>query len=323
MARPTTAGLLAAAVLVACAAPNPDGAPAAEPPRAATAEAPPVRAELAAFTLGTPWSRAVALPDGDGILVYSGLDAAKRSIDRIVRIDLPAGRLSERGRLPHRLHDAAGAWIGDTAVLIGGGEQDEGSRDVTAVTGPRAGATLGQIPEPRSDVSAITVDGTTFVLGGYDGTGYPTSVLATTDGAAFRKVADLRVAVRYGAVAASGGVIFVFGGKVPNGQTDVVQRIDPRTGTAEVVATFPAPIGHAVAFTLRGSIYVAGGRVGTADPPATDEVWSFDPTTSRLLPAGRLPVALSDSAAAVVGDRAYLVGGENAAELATVVVVTV
>ena len=50
-------------------------------------------------------------------------------------------------------------------------------------------------------------------MGGYDGTTYDPSVLATANGSRFTSVADLPVPVRYTAVVALGNDVFTFGGQ--------------------------------------------------------------------------------------------------------------
>lgn len=282
----------------------------------------PLVAEAATWKLDQPWSRAVVLEDGGQLLVFSGLDAAKRSLARVVRVDPGTGRLTAAPKLPRVVHDAAGTRLGTVALLLGGGEQETGFDIVTAVTGPRAGSDIGHLPQPRSDLAAVTVDSTAFVIGGYDGKNLLAAVLATDDGVAFAAVGQLDPAVRYPAVVAAGGMVYVFGGKTAVGQADAIQRFDPATGTVRTVGHLPTPIGHAMAFVLGGRIYLAGGRVGNGDSDSANQVsadlWSFDPARGTVDRAGMLPYPVADAGVAVVGDRAYLVGGEtNGADAAT------
>src|SRR6202034_1458343 len=100
-----------------------------------------------------------------------------------------------------------------------------------------AGRIVGALPQPRSDASAVTIGNRTFVVGGYDGQHGDQAVLATTDGTHFTAVAQLPTPVRYGAVVADAGRIYVFGGEATDGAQagrpiDAIQVIDPRAGTA-------------------------------------------------------------------------------------------
>ena len=92
---------------------------------------------------------------------------------------------------------------------------------------------------------------------------------------------------------------------------DVVQRVDPATGTARVVAHLPRPLGHAAALLLGDRVLVAGGR--TSADRLTSRLWWFDPGSGRFTRAGRLPLPLADSAAYADGSTGYLVGGETPA----------
>ena len=82
--------------------------------------------------------------------------------------------------------------------------------------------------EARADAAALTIGATAFVVGGYDGRALDAEVLGTTDGLHFAQVAALPVPVRYPAVAALDGEIYVFGGQSGNGQpVRAVQVVDP------------------------------------------------------------------------------------------------
>jgi hypothetical protein len=66
--------------------------------------------------------------------------------------------------------------------------------------------------------------------------------------------------------------------------------------------------------TLGGRIFIAGGQVtkgGGARLAASRKVLAYDPVHHRVTTAGRLPVAVTNAAAAVIGGTAYLVGGNN------------
>jgi hypothetical protein len=68
-------------------------------------------------------------------------------------------------------------------------------------------------------------------------------------------------------------------------------------------------------------LFVAGGRQGTQ---AVAQIWQVDPATAALRPAGHLPLRFSDAATVVVGQRAWLIGGETVgptSPLSSVVVV--
>ena len=167
---------------------------------------------------------------------------------------------------------------------------------------------MGQLPAARSDASGVTAGSVAYVIGGYDGLIWDPQVLATQDGQHFRTAARLPVPVRYAAVAAAAGQIWVFGGQTSSGPTDAIQRISPAAGAATVVGHLPRPLQGASAIVLDGQVYVAGGVAGTLTSPV---VYRFDPATSGVTVAGQLPVPVAYAGAAVTGSTGYLIGGED------------
>jgi hypothetical protein len=67
---------------------------------------------------------------------------------------------------------------------------------------------------------------------------------------------------------------------------NAIQRIYPPSGTARIVGRLPTPLAHAMAATVDGRIYVLGDST-PGGPSAA--IRRFDPATSRLSVAGRLP----------------------------------
>ncbi len=162
-------------------------------------------------------------------------------------------------------------------------------------------------------------------MGGYDGTTYAPSVLATSDGTHFSTAATLKVPVRYPAVVAAGQALFAFGGQTGSGAgstvtaTADIQEIDPATHAARVVGTLPQALYGAAAFVLAGHIYVAGGQTG--DGQTLTQIYEFDARTHRVADAGLLPQGVAFAGYATVGTGSssvgYIVGGEVAHQTGT------
>ena len=283
-------------------------------------------ASLAPHPLPTPVSAESAVGVRDGVLILGGLDSAGTSVSGVFRMDAASGHVSLAGSLSGPLHDAAAAALGDRVLVFGGGT--EASTDVVqALPAPggavASGATahaVGRLPTVRSDLSAVTLGGRAYVLGGYDGTTPTGSVLQTADGGRFTQVATLPAPARYMAVAALGGRIYAFGGETAGGGTsDAIQEVDPRAGTARVVGHLPQALSHAGAVVLGGHAYILGGGAGGS---ASRAIRRFDPGSGTVAPAGRLPVAVAGGATATVGSTAYLIGGTGAGEAPLRTVVT-
>ncbi|MCW3065148.1 MAG: hypothetical protein JWN32_2320, partial [Solirubrobacterales bacterium] len=81
-------------------------------------------------------------------------------------------------------------------------------------------------------------------------------------------------------------------------------------GTVRRIGHLPAPLTHAAAATLRGRVYVFGGRGGSLGTQRRT-ILAIDPASGRVRTAGKLPVGLSDLGAATVGGRVVLVGGRD------------
>ncbi|MGI8756067.1 MAG: kelch repeat-containing protein [Acidimicrobiales bacterium] len=297
--------------------------PTAHPPsttaEATTTTSPPahLRASVVGPPLTQPLSRAVAVPRHGSVLVLGGRTAAKVSTAEVATWT-PGGAAVVTGSLARRVHDSSVTVLGDHTLVLGGGDGGSVS-DVQDVDASGHGVGAGRLPTARSDLSAATVGGTAYVLGGFDDRAGVVEVLATTDGRSFRSVAALPGEVRYGAVVAVGGQVLVFGGEDEQGATDAVLGFDPGAGRVSQVATLPVALSHASAFVLEGRVYVAGGRTGDR---RHGEIWRYDPGSKTFTQVGTLPEARSDAAVAVVGDTAYLLGGETPATLDSVVAVT-
>jgi len=315
--------------------------------------APPAPQGLAAAESGLlPWrlpapvSREVVVPGQRGrLIVLGGLTPGGASASGVYSVRTRTGAARRIGALGAAVHDAAGAVTGGRALVFGGGS----SASIATVQGftlpggaRKAAARPAPLPQARSDLAAVTVGATTYLVGGYDGARPDAAVLATTDGQKFREVAALRVPVRYPAVAALGGKIFVFGGLAVTGAgagapVTTIQVVDPARHTCTVAGHLPEPLAGAVAVTLGGEVFVAGGESTVRQPRApgmgttqfrarapgaggesggprtstVSAIWAFQPATGRLLPAGRLQVPVSHAAAAVHGSVAWIVGGES------------
>jgi hypothetical protein len=324
------AGGLCLALAAACSAvPVPAHHPSAathspaHPAPASLPAQPPMALQVtpAPYQLPTPIAREVVLAQGGGLLIVGGLTQASATTSAISVLNPMTGKVTRAGRLALPSHDAAGALLAGQAYVFGGGAAATVA-DVQALHPGGTAVVAAQLPQPRSDVSAVTLGSTAYLLGGYDGATYDRRVFATSDGRVFRRVATLPVPVRYPAVAGVGRQIWLFGGQTPSGLTGAIQQVSLDTGKAAVVGHLPDPATGAAAFVLGGRVYVAGGQVlerGQASGPVTsgpglitsNQVLAFDPAHDVMTAAGQLPVPVANAAAAVLAGTAYLIGGND------------
>jgi hypothetical protein len=279
---------------------------------------------LASWRLSSPTSRAVALSVDGNIDVLGGLTGTgNTTTGAVVQLDPVIGRAESVGTLQVAVHDAAGAAIGSKYYVFGGGAatltaaSQSFSPDVAQ--GAPSTAVAGQLPSKRADLAAaIAPNGTVYLAGGYDGTNFIPSVLSTRNGSTFATVGQLAVPVRYPAAAVLDNQLLVIGGdtgpsatsSAGQAATDDIQAVDLKTGQVSVAAHLPAPLSHASAATLNGSVYVFGGR---SNGDVVDTVYKLTPGPAGITAStdGSLPLPSSDMAVATLGQSAYLIGGEG------------
>ena len=217
-----------------------------------------VKLVAAPHQLPAPVQRAVAVSNGNQILIAGGLDANGTSTDGVFAYSPQNGHIARVGTVPQAFHDAAGAMIGKDLFVFGGGSTE--SSDAVQAFDPTTGkgSVRGHLPMPLSDLTGATIGRTVYLVGGWNGTMPQPTVWSTTDGSHFTKVATLPAGVRYPAVAAVGSNLVVAGGELANGSgTTTVSLVDTTSGKVTRLAKLPEPIAHAMAFTDGGTVYVA------------------------------------------------------------------
>jgi hypothetical protein len=306
-------------ILAACGTTSSQSAPAGAPPAggpssssgvSATPPFVPHRATVSTAPWRLPVAsgrQAVATVGQRTVILAGGLVAGDLSTDEAVRIDLANGRVSRLQPLAVPVHDVAGAMVAGIPTVVGGGNATE--QDVVQQLSGGGWHVAGHLPTTRSDLSVVQQGSGAFVVGGYDGSGVPTAILSLAADGSTTPAGHLARGVRYAATARVGHTAYVFGGEVLGAELGTVQAVDLRTGRTRVVATLPAPLGHAMAATVAGRVLLVGGRV--APDRQTDAMWWFDPATRRFTRAGTLPRPLSDAAVVSFGHRVWLLGGED------------
>jgi N-acetylneuraminic acid mutarotase len=193
-------------------------------------------------------------------------------------------------------------------VLLFGGGQAEGSDQIVQVQPGRAHQ-VAHLPQPLSDLASASVDGTTYLVGGWNGATPSTAVYRFRGDGDPTQVGRLPLGVRYPGAAAVAGRIVVAGGEDSTGNaTREVSVFDPRSGRSRQVAALPAPVDHAAGVALAGRFYLVGGlRRGSP----SDSVLSWTPGERRFVRAGRLPVPLADAAAVPFAGGIAVIGGRG------------
>jgi N-acetylneuraminic acid mutarotase len=291
-----------------------------------------IEAGLEPWQLPAAVSREAVVPTNGGFTTLGGLDGSGASVTTISSFSASGHVSTSASHLADAVHDASAVRLGTKIFVYGGGSsstvatvQAVGTASATDV---RSSTVVSSLPTARSDSATVTVatahGATAYIVGGYNGTKYLAEVLATTNGDSFRTAATLQLPVRYPAVAAAEGELYVFGGEVPGAgsaatATAVIQAVNPATGHSKVVARLPQPLYGASAFLLDGVVYVAGGE--TTSGTTLSAIEAFVPSTHKVLFAGWLPQAVAFGGSTTLGTGThavgYLVGGEVAAQTGT------
>lgn len=192
---------------------------------------------------------------------------------------------------------------------------------------------LAPMPTPRGAAAAATVNGKIYVIGGaaqLEGDKSPSihparphRSLGTVE--EYDPVANswstrpsMPVARNHVAIGAVKGKIYVIGGRLGSAfitampsDTGLVQEFDPATDMWVLKAPIPTPrsaVGYAV---ISDKIYVAGGEVQTYEYLAAFRALEvYDPATNRWEKLTAMPIPRHGMAAAALGNRFHLVGGD-------------
>ena len=224
---------------------------------------------------------------------------AQRSTNGVFLLNPRSGSVRQLGVVPEPFHDAAGALIGGRLFIFGGTSTSSSAVQVFDVRSHRS-AVVGRLAHPLSDLVAARSGRAVYLVGGYDGNAPRPEIYRTYDGVHIELVARLPVGLRYPAVAAANGELFIAGGVSANGPSSAVYRFDPRTGHVSRIGRLPVASAHAVAVAAGSGIDVLGGS-----PPVSVRI---DPRSQRVEP---VHVRFDEAnAAAVSGRPGYIMGGD-------------
>lgn len=299
---------------------------------------------LLPWQLQAPLSRMAVFPgtSPNQLTLMGGYTAQGSSSAGVYSLNTTNGALKLTSNLKTTVHDAANSTLNGQMMIFGGGVTN--SVNTAQIVSPTSGTiSTASMPQLRSDATAVTIGNTTYIIGGYNGKSADAQVLTTTNGKTFKTFGNLPVPVRYAAAAAQNGKIYVFGGLAVSGSNagqplNVVQIINPASHTISLASwKMPLKDQGAMAVTINNEIFFFGGQsnvvqnrtlgVGTTQvrgiqTQGTDTVsniWAVNPSTGQFLNAGQLQVPISNAGVTVVGNTAWIVGGESNGKVTAVV----
>jgi N-acetylneuraminic acid mutarotase len=168
------------------------------------------------------------------------------------------------------------------------------------------------LPTRLDHVTLVGHDGALYVIGGFRGNTPVASVFRLDPrGRRWTTLSPMRVPRGSPAAAAIGDRIYVVGGST--GSRDEprasagLEILDLRTGRWTIGPDMPTARHHHGAASLRGQLYVVGGR--TDEDDSSDAVERFDPETGRWSRLASLPLAVGGLGVASTGDVLVATGG--------------
>jgi N-acetylneuraminic acid mutarotase len=173
---------------------------------------------------------------------------------------------------------------------------------------------LAPLAAPRGSPGVVALNGKIHAIGGRDLERNTVATHEIYDPAAnsWSMAAPLPLARDHLGIAVAGGRIHVFGGRT-NATVDNTARhdvYDPSTNTWSTAAPLITPRSAGVSFSLSGRIVYAGGECRDPQGSVTfTEVEAYDPRTDRWTALPPLQPGRHAAAAVVVGQQAYLFGG--------------
>jgi outer membrane protein assembly factor BamB len=184
-------------------------------------------------------------------------------------------------------------------LLYGGGDSVSTPAVVRVDPGTAATHALHPLDESLSDLGAVRLRGSTYLVGGFTGTQYASAILRVGAHDRTTTVARLPTGMRYAGVATTGGKIYVAGGLTTNGESRAIYEFDPRGATVARIGSLPRPEAHAALAAVGGRLYLFGGR----------SVLRISPDTGAVARVATLPEPLADPNAVTVGRRIVVLGG--------------
>ncbi|HEY7948840.1 MAG TPA: PQQ-binding-like beta-propeller repeat protein [Acidimicrobiales bacterium] len=228
------------------------------------------------------------------------------------------------GSLPSPRSDAADVALGATNYIVGGYDGTSPDPVVLATSDGHTFRSVASLPVPVRYPAVAAVGGKIYVFGGQaitgTGAGDPVTAVQMIDPALHTAsvVGHLPEPLSGAAAVTLAGHIYVIGGESTSPQTTTAgvgstQTSPPGSGSNPGVGASgatpdryqpDAPLGP-------GQTNILTAAVAPAATSTVATIWAFDPLSSRLGAAGHLQVPVSHAGVAVVGTRAWLIGGES------------
>ena len=192
--------------------------------------------------------------------------------------------------------------------------------------------TASYLPSSTDGSSSVTVNGTVYYIGGYDGTNYVTDVYYSQSSGSgtlgsWKTANSLPSGRAFASAVTMNGYIYVIGGNASGTYSTAVYyakvNADGSLGAWQTTTVLPGARAYAAAATANGYIYLVGGKSGNttynstvyyAAPSASTGAISSWSTAANALPAAR-----GQHTAVTANGYLYAMGGNDGTANATTV----
>jgi non-specific serine/threonine protein kinase len=280
-----------------------------------------------AADLPTPREHLAAASDGRYLYAVGGRDlSADKSSTAIERYDPAEDSWTELDGMPEAAGGLGAAYAGGRVVAIGGEGTTAASDTVQAYDiGDESWSRLPALPRARHGVAVTAIGDTVYAIGGATAAGHLGSTkeaealdlsgkAAAAQGAPnleWRALAPTPSKREYAASTEVGGRLWQFGGIGADGAAGTeTAAYDRAINTWTPGPELPVPLHHASAVTYDGEAVVIGGFIPGEELTSkqSGRVYALRGGSWERLPSLNHPRAAA--AAAVVGDKIVVVGGQ-------------
>ena len=241
------------------------------------------------------------------------------------------------GSLPQPRSDEAALTLGQQIYIVGGYDGTSADPEVLATRDGAHFTNVASLPVPVRYPAVAAVGNKIYVFGGQsiNAAAMPVDAIQVVDTSAktARVVGHLAAPLSAAAAVVTDGRVYLAGG-----QSTMAENLVPGVGTTQLSTTpgtnqgagatgsipdaYVPAAGSGAAATLTATHSGASSTSGplstaAASTSTVSSIWNFDPTTDKLLLAGRLQVPVAHTGATVLGKIAYLFGGEEGSSLLT------
>ena len=224
-----------------------------------------------------------------------------------------------RAQLPTPRQEMAAVALAGRVYVAGGIAAGNQVSAVVEVYDPAADdwRTGPALPLPRHHHAAAATGGRVYVMGGYASLATPWAPVRTVweldpAGGTWRARAPLPSARGAAAAVALDGKVYLFGGAAGAALSQALVY-DPAEDEWTQLAPMPTAREHLAAVVVGSEIYVIGGRAPNgAGINNLNVVEVYTPASNSWRTRASVPAPVSGHAAAAMGGRIYLFGGEHA-----------